>query len=257
MASTVLPTANLKNTKHINLVFRSQGWDRDLVSGFLDWLAARSPTPVSEEARRVHLDELDRRVSGKSLVRVSEEVGVTLRDLGAMPVLLKHFSFARIERPGAVLSLDVFNAGDELHLGQEPGGLVLELFGVSGRIAAALVEVALEAVREWPIEFMFGGSAVFAVDFTLAFLRAKEAGRSLHVRAFLWPFTFSRHLWSVSDDTLSNLPGFRSGREANGAFVWLFEDLSMGHNSNYTTASRALGLRSLWEPEILHGSAGT
>jgi hypothetical protein len=251
--SQILPTANLKNTKHINLVFRVPGWDRQLAGEFLDWLARRSTTPVTEDAKQAHLDELERRLSGKNLVHVSKESGVSLRDLGAMPIVLRHFSYVQISRPGAVLSFDVLNAGNELTLSREPAGLVLELFGVEGRIATSLVEVAIEAVRDWPVEHAFGGTAAFTTDFTLAHLRARRVGRKLHVRDFLWPFTFSHDLASVADETLKQLPVFRSGREAGGVWIWLFEDLSMGHSDKYFDAAKALGLRSLWEREILYG----
>ena len=251
--SAISPTANLKNTKHMNIVFRAAGWDRQLTGDFLGWLAKRSDTPLSEDAREAHLDELEQRLNGKNLVSVSRESGVSLSHLGAMPILLRHFRYAPIELPRATLSVDLLNAGNELSIGEEPGGLALELFGIRGQIAASLVEVALEAVREWPVEYVFGGRAVFTADFARARLRAGEAGRELRVKDYLWPFTFSRDLARVPDETLQQLAVFQSGREGGGVWIWLFEDLSMGHSDDYFAASKALGLRSLWEPEIIDG----
>ena len=171
-----------------------------------------------------------------------------------MPIVLRHFSYARIKRPGLDLSFDVFNAANELTLGDEPAGLVLEVFAVDGRTIAPLVELAIEALRDWPVEYAFGGDSTFTNRYVQAHLREKEAGRTLHVRDFLWPFTFSKDLAGVSEGTLRQLPVFRTGREAGGAWVWLFEDLYIGHNDHYAAAASALGLRSLWEQEILYGS---
>jgi hypothetical protein len=249
----ILPTANLKNSTHVNLVLRAAAWDRKLAADFVDWLAIRSTAPLTDEAKQAHLDELERRLAGKSFVSLSGDSAVSLRDLGAMPIVLRHFSYARIKRPGLDLSFDVFNAGNELALGDEPAGLVLEIFAVDGRTITPLVELAIEAVRDWPVEYAFGGTNAFTAIYTLAHRRAKEEGRTLHVRDFLWPFTFSKDLAGVTDETLKQLPVFRSGREAGGVWIWLFEDLSMGHNDHYAAAAKALGLRSLWEQEILYG----
>lgn len=251
----VLPTANLKNSTHVNLVFRTPGWNRKLASEFLEWLASHSQAPLTPEARSAHLDELDRRMAGKSFLSVSRDGSASLRDLGAMPVVLRHFSYCRFKRAGLDLSFDVFNAGNELTIGSEPAGLVLELFAVDGRTIAPLVELAIKAVREWPVEHAFGGGTTFTNRYVQAHLREAKAGHALHVRDFLWPFTFSKDL-GVADETLKQLPVFRTGREAGGVWVWLFEDLSMGHNDHYTAAAKALGLRSLWDQEFLYGAGG-
>jgi hypothetical protein len=248
------PTANLKNSKHVNLVLRAPGWDRKLAGEFLDWLATRSTAALTDDVKRAHLDELERRVAGKSLVSVSKESGVSLRDLRFWPNIARHFSYGRIKRPGLDLSFDIFNAGNELKLGDEPGGLVLEIFAVDGRTIAPLVELVVEAMRDWPVEYAFGGHYTFTVDYVLAHRRAVEAGRTLHVRDFLWPFTFSRDFGGMSEEGLRQLPVFRTGREAGGVWIWLFEDLSIGHNDHYTAAAEAFGLRSLWEQAILYPS---
>jgi hypothetical protein len=52
----ILPTASLKNTKHVNLVFRSPGWDRKLVGEFLDWLAGHSTVSLGASAKEAQLE---------------------------------------------------------------------------------------------------------------------------------------------------------------------------------------------------------
>jgi hypothetical protein len=243
-----LPTANLKNTKHINLVFSGHRDDRELLREFLDWLVARSTQAVSDTAKRAHLDELERRRSGKNFVTLSTGAGVSLRDLGAMPIVLKHFSYARIQRQGFAVSFDVLNAANELEIGDNPGSLTLELFIIDGRrpISQGLVALALEAIRDWPVSYAFGGSHTFTADYALAHAYFRSTGTMLLTNEFLWPFVFDRHLARISDEALRALPAFRTGRESGGSWIWLFEDLSIGHNDDYVAAAEALGLRTIW-----------
>ena len=242
------PTANLKNTTHVNLLFAEQGPHPDFLRAFLDWLAKRSLEPLTEETTSAHIDELARRASGKCLVSVSADTGVSLRDLRFMPVVLRHFSYATIRRPGLDLSLDIFNAADELKLGGEPPTLALELFALDGRTVLPLVEIAKEAAREWPVQYAFGGHHTFAATFAHEHYAARKRGVATpRVNDFLWPLTFIRQLGEVDDAVLGTLPVFRVEREGDGIWLWLFEDLYMGHNDDYQAAASAVGLRTLWE----------
>jgi hypothetical protein len=164
----------------------------------------------------------------------------------ATTVLVREFGFCTWDLDGIVVSVDVFNAANELGLGDQARNVV-ELFRVAGRDVDPLVTAAAELMEATDTTLVFGGSS-FSVD-TFMFFRAEGASTprgTLTVANLLWPLMGLRK--SYPDEVLADLPVHRLVRlRRGGVLIQTFEDLWTGLETRYDEACERLGLTSFWE----------
>ena len=170
-----------------------------------------------------------------------------IRSFTAPPVWVREFGFATFDLDGIQVSVDVFNAADELKLGDEARNVV-ELFRVDGREVAPLVNVARELMDATDTPLVFGGTS-FVVDTMVWFREEGPTTRrgALAISDLLWPLMGLRK--EYPDDLLVALPVHKVLKARKGVVIQTFADLWNGLKTDYDEAAHRLGLTSFWEAQ--------
>jgi hypothetical protein len=185
-----------------------------------------------------HLKALELRRRGASITARAREKRLDVRSLRMTPHYTREFAMSSVPRGPICVSVDQFNAADELGIGRAAGANVVELFRVAGTDPAAFVDVASELFDRSDAKYLFGGVSFYVESFVqLCHLR-----RGWEAQRLLWPLTgFTTPLPA---DAL--VQAFRVIR-GRGTVVQAFADLWTGHEAAYTALAHALGKQTFWE----------
>ena len=171
----VLPQIqNIKWAVVANFAFDAAPGDLRPAEAVLAWLNGRTDQPRSAEDIGRHLDGLRARVGGECAMKRAAERSLDLRRLRAPPNWVKEFGFCTFPLDGIVVSVDVFNAADELKLGDQARNVV-ELFRIDGGDVTPLVNAANELMDSTDTTLVFGGIS-FASRCSLEFARSRRRG---------------------------------------------------------------------------------
>lgn len=238
----------LKNTTSLNVRLSLDrleiGRPADVV---VEWLARR--TGQGDMPFENHISELTRRrMGGNSIPEAAARSGVPVA-LARSSRLLDLFAFARFDLDGMVVSVDVFNAGNELGIEDGIPGETVEIFVLDcprDELAPRLRNLLLELVSELPVECAFGGANAFTARFAFGLRREQsglEVGRT--PGDFLWPLMFTRRV--VDPATLGSAGLFHVEEIQGGHVLQIWPSISNGQHDIYRAASHALGLGCLWD----------
>jgi hypothetical protein len=267
------PISRLKNTTHINLCLGSTPTDTGAwCQRLLQWLNARTVSPVHERKLQGHLEQIERRRKGlDALPEVARRAGEGYLSAFVLPRrFMPHYGFAAFDCGVGhlVISVDILNAGGELGFPTEAGEIA-EIFWV-GRMAEDASETGTErdqrknreieclrqlvrdVVRDLDVVFVFGGHVSFVGRYA-SWLRSeknRDATQSLPWD-FLWPMTYLPEC-SLDESDLKKLPVYYAERLGAGAIIQVFEDLHVGYEDDYIKAAHTLGLRAIWELKPQH-----
>lgn len=235
----------LKIAVRANLVFDAPPSDLSPAEAVLACLNQRAKVPRSEKELHQHLEALRGRIGGESLVGRANAKGIDLRLLRMTNPYVREFGLCTFDLDGVSLSVDIFNAADELGLGEGCGRNIVEVFRVDGRDVGPLVRLAREAFDTTDCTFLFGGVSFYFEMFIKLFQEAQQDRRvPIFPWAFLWPLTSV--LSNTPSDSLASLPVHARFTSSRGTVLQVFEDLWTGDEKAYKTAADALGLRSFW-----------
>ncbi len=234
---------NLKIAVRINLVFDADPADLEPAAAVLNRVNAHAKVQLSPGDLQKHLVALKGRLAGDSLLARAEEKHVDVRMLRMTRPYVREFGLCVCECDGAVLSVDVFNADDELGLGSECGRNVVEIFRVDGRDVNPLINVARDVFEASDATVAYGGVSFYAESFLGLHKRARMAGSIVVPQDLLWPVMILP--LGLSQEP-PRLKVHRVVRGQRGLLVQAFEDLWTGNEEEYVEAARSLGLRSFW-----------
>jgi hypothetical protein len=242
------PLDNLKNTFHVNLVFRESESETDSLRQLLTWLGNKANPLVDEAAVERHLRELaEREAGGRALTDLAARTGENIRILRTVGGVLRAYrGLATYELGPIGVSVDILNAGDELGVAGILPSPVAEIFAVSGADPTGnpLRGLLPDLVTELPVRCGFGGYSSFTARYIRALRRVKRKAPSDPAQV-LWPLGFAR--WDVDAGILESLPVRHLERVEDGLLIQVFNGLVTGSHPQYSEAARMLGLACVWD----------
>jgi hypothetical protein len=242
----VLPQIqNLKSAVVANFAFDAAPGDLGPAETVLRWLNGRAAEPRPPEDIQRHLDGLRARTAGSNATKLVAEKGLHTTIVRAPPIWIREFGLCTFDLDGIEVSVDVFNADDELKLGDQARNVV-ELFRVNGREVTPLVNAAKELMDATDTALVFGGVS-FYVETLVTFRAEGPTSRrgTLGVSDYLWPLMGLRKRYA--DQFLAALPVHRVLHARRGFVIQAFEDLWTGYEARYNAACEMLELSSFWE----------
>lgn len=241
------PLLPIKAAFNANFVFEAEAGDLGPAESVLTWLNEKAARPQSPEAIQRHLAGLRDRVGGETGPKRAAARSVDMRLFTAPPIWVREFGFATFDLDGIEVSVDVFNAADELGLGDRARNVV-ELFRVDGREVAPLVNAAAELMDATDTQLVFGGVSFFVDTFVWFGEEGPDTRRgALGIDDVLWPLMGLRK--DYPDEVLSALPVHKVVKTRRGVVIQTFEDLWNGAGAAYDDAAHRLGLTSFWEAQ--------
>ena len=228
-----------------SFVFDAEPGDLRPAESVLSWLNANARVGRSPEEVQRHLGVLRDRVDGDSLARRAERKGVDLRRLRMPPHYVREFGLSTFEFDQSLLSVDIFNAGNELDLGECAVRNAVEVFRVDGKDVATFVNVAKGVFDATESHFLFGGPGFSVESYTQLCWRARRARKPAPAPwDLLWPLVGTERTYP--DSTLAVLPVTQVIRCRRGIVVQTFDDLWTGYQDRYRAAAEALGMKTFW-----------
>jgi len=234
---------NLKLATHANFVFDDATAIETATDGVLEWLRAHSDNQVSEADIEAHREQIQCRISGRSLLRIAGDEAIPVNRMRSIPVMLRHVRFCKFQLGSIAVSVDVFNAGNELGLPESFPRNVVEVFFAGGHDVDLFVDVVADLFEAMPVQHVFGGVSSFADRYVAAISRDLISGTT-RPWEFLWPLTGVAMEMTLPS---GSFPAYREIPKRRGVVIQLFADLWTGSEDDYASAARALGRRSLWE----------